>query len=55
MDFWIKPLLNLKVIRNQYYGKSLGEIEIDEIFESQLTVTESNMVTVARPLGDFKF
>lgn len=37
----------------QYPGKSFLEIEIDEVFESQLTVTESHIVTGAGLFGDF--
>ncbi len=37
----------------QYSGKSFLEIEIDEVFESQLTVTESHIVTGAGLFGDF--
>jgi len=37
----------------QYSGKSFSEIEVDEIFESQLTVTESHIVTGAGLFGDF--
>jgi len=37
----------------QYSGKSFSEIEIDEFFESQLTVTESHIVTGAGLFGDF--
>ncbi len=36
-----------------YSGKSFLEIEIDEVFESQLTVTESHIVTGAGLFGDF--
>ena len=37
----------------KYSGKSFSEIEIDEIFESQLTVTESHIVLGAGLFGDF--
>jgi len=37
----------------QNSGKSFGEIEIDEFFESQLTVTELHIVTGAGLFGDF--
>jgi acyl dehydratase len=37
----------------QYSGKYFCEIEIDEFFESQLTVTESHIVTGAGLFGDF--
>ncbi len=37
----------------QYSGKSFSEIEIDNFFESQLTVTESHIVTGAGLFGDF--
>ena len=37
----------------QYPGKSFGELEIDEVFGSQLTVTESHIVTGAGLFGDF--
>jgi 3-hydroxybutyryl-CoA dehydratase len=36
-----------------YSGKSFLEIEINEVFESQLTVTESHIVTGAGLFGDF--
>ena len=37
----------------QYPGKLFGELEIDEVFGSQLTVTESHIVTGAGLFGDF--
>ena len=37
----------------QYSGKSFSEIEIDNFFESQLTVTETHIVTGAGLFGDF--
>ena len=37
----------------QYSSKSFSEIEIDEFFESQLTVIESHIVTSAGLLRDF--
>ncbi|MDX2418080.1 MAG: MaoC family dehydratase [Xanthomonadales bacterium] len=37
----------------KYSGKSFSEIEIDEFFESQLTVTETHIVTGAGLFGDF--
>jgi 3-hydroxybutyryl-CoA dehydratase len=37
----------------QYSGKSFNDIEVDEIFESQLTVTESHIVLGAGLFGDF--
>jgi acyl dehydratase len=37
----------------QYSSKSFSEIEIDEFFESQLTVIESHIVTGAGLLRDF--
>jgi len=36
-----------------YSGKSFDAVEIDEFFESQLTVTESHIVTGAGLFGDF--
>ena len=37
----------------QYSGKSFSEIELGETFSSQLTVTESHIVTGAGLFGDF--
>ena len=37
----------------KYSGNSFSELAIDEIFESQLIVTESHIVTGAGLLGDF--
>ena len=37
----------------QYAGKSFSEIDVEESFESQLTVTESHIVTGAGLFGDF--
>ena len=37
----------------EYTGKSFSELEIDESFESQLTVTESHIVLGAGLFGDF--
>jgi len=37
----------------QYPGKSFDEIEVDTVFESRLTVTESHIATGAGLFGDF--
>jgi 3-hydroxybutyryl-CoA dehydratase len=37
----------------QYSGKAFDDIEINEVFEGQLTVTESHIVSGAGLFGDF--